>query len=223
MSAYDNTCAVCFKPATQTCAQCKSIKYCGLKCQKEIWSDHKLICKQRSEMPPRPSDNHFLALFFPADQPHPRLLWTRGQPTVSKLHLHEADVSKLVGEDFDCVEAGTGPGSTGTTVQVNEPTLAGKHPLMPPLGIHYTTKPYYQKNKSLGRWVGEQYLSRIAPRPLLVVGANGVDAGDGHRDFEMRDLRTLKSVLTTDVAEEYMDLMIHRAGSARMKKAWLRK
>lgn len=38
-------CAVCQEPASQACAHCGTISYCGKEHQKEHWASHKNVCK----------------------------------------------------------------------------------------------------------------------------------------------------------------------------------
>jgi hypothetical protein len=42
---YHKLCNVCYEPAKTFCSKCKSIRYCEPECQREDWTDHKLICK----------------------------------------------------------------------------------------------------------------------------------------------------------------------------------
>ncbi|MBS0648161.1 MAG: zinc finger MYND domain-containing protein [Verrucomicrobia bacterium] len=37
-------CENCKKVATQRCARCKLVFYCGKECQEKVWSEHKLVC-----------------------------------------------------------------------------------------------------------------------------------------------------------------------------------
>ena len=47
-------CASCGRAANngdiklKTCTACKSVQYCGIKCQREHWSKHKMACKKRA-------------------------------------------------------------------------------------------------------------------------------------------------------------------------------
>ncbi|OQO02359.1 hypothetical protein B0A48_11913 [Cryoendolithus antarcticus] len=229
MASRFTTCIICWQEATQICGQCKLVKYCGTSCQQKDWHDHKLICKQRSELPPRPSDRHFLSLYFPIDQVKPRLMWVLGQPTGSKkAHLDETAVGKLVGDDFDCSGMGCGPGKPGEKVETDKVSAVGEPPLTQPITLHYTTEPYHQKNACLGGWVGGMWLRRIAPGPLLVSGHTSGDIGPdskfGHRDFEMQDLNVLKTLLTGDFPPHFMKIMMSQETSptTRGKKSWFR-
>merc|ERR1712183_439473 len=38
------TCMVCYSNGTKLCSKCKSVSYCGVKCQKVDWSRHKGKC-----------------------------------------------------------------------------------------------------------------------------------------------------------------------------------
>ncbi|KAF7959544.1 hypothetical protein EAE96_001160 [Botrytis aclada] len=71
-------CAFCCKSnsSKKQCGSCKSIIYCSRECQRLDWSFHKSFCKAFASLPPRPSDGHSLALYFPVDL-DPRLEWVR--------------------------------------------------------------------------------------------------------------------------------------------------
>lgn len=47
-------CAQCNKPATSTCARCKSARYCGAACQREHWAIHKGTCRLDAAVQPPP-------------------------------------------------------------------------------------------------------------------------------------------------------------------------
>ena len=42
----DLSCAQCGGPATERCAGCRGVHYCGRVCQKTAWPGHKAHCKQ---------------------------------------------------------------------------------------------------------------------------------------------------------------------------------
>lgn len=73
-------CTVCGKKPAKLEQQCKSTRYCSKECQKADWSTHKLLCKQRVELPRRPGENtsrgsYRLSISFPADKPGPVFVW----------------------------------------------------------------------------------------------------------------------------------------------------
>ncbi|KAI0344353.1 hypothetical protein BDW22DRAFT_1392825 [Trametopsis cervina] len=46
-SSGDDICTVCMEDSTLTCSRCKTVRYCGQKCQKQDWkAGHKLACFQ---------------------------------------------------------------------------------------------------------------------------------------------------------------------------------
>jgi len=77
---YDRTdevdgCAICMKKWTIACTGCGNIGYCSEKCQQEDAAQHNTICDTFKDFQTRPSDKHFRALYFPADEPKPRFIW----------------------------------------------------------------------------------------------------------------------------------------------------
>ncbi len=49
--ARNSTCNYCQCPATFHCSQCLIIMYCGNRCQKKDWREHKLDCQWMSQFP----------------------------------------------------------------------------------------------------------------------------------------------------------------------------
>ena len=47
-----NKCALCHQtsPILKACSNCLSVKYCSKECQRKHWSEHKMVCKQQSEV-----------------------------------------------------------------------------------------------------------------------------------------------------------------------------
>ena len=47
-----NKCARCYQtsPTLKACSNCLSVKYCSKECQRKHWSEHKMVCKQQSEV-----------------------------------------------------------------------------------------------------------------------------------------------------------------------------
>jgi len=45
MKGVLHTCVECGKPATTKCAECRMTHYCGTKCQRASWKEHKQFCK----------------------------------------------------------------------------------------------------------------------------------------------------------------------------------
>ena len=70
-----NTCAICNGSDTKLCSSCHSISYCPEECQKTDWPLHKTICKGLTNLLPRPSPSHKLAILFPVDSKKPKIIW----------------------------------------------------------------------------------------------------------------------------------------------------
>jgi len=68
-------CAMCMKKGTIACTRCSNIGYCSEKCKNEDAEQHNTICSTFKDFQNRPSDKHFRALYFPADEPKPRFIW----------------------------------------------------------------------------------------------------------------------------------------------------
>jgi len=45
----DYTCASCGEPATLRCVRCLGAFYCGKECQKKMWREHKVLCKEAAK------------------------------------------------------------------------------------------------------------------------------------------------------------------------------
>ncbi|KAF7919621.1 hypothetical protein EAE99_008473 [Botrytis elliptica] len=69
-----STCTICNFPA-KDCARCKSAAYCSSECQILDWPLHKILCKEITRMPPRPSPAHKLGILFSPDFKRPKLVW----------------------------------------------------------------------------------------------------------------------------------------------------
>lgn len=68
---------MCNNHVANRCKQCLSCFYCSRECQKSDWSSHRLLCKDFSTQPSRPSLNHKRAILFPADRKRPQMIWIR--------------------------------------------------------------------------------------------------------------------------------------------------
>ena len=59
----DYTCASCGEPAALRCVRCLGSFYCGKECQKKMWREHKVLCKEaekaRDGMPIDEFDKNF--------------------------------------------------------------------------------------------------------------------------------------------------------------------
>lgn len=44
-------CNKCGKEGNKRCSKCKKVFYCSIKCQKDDWKDHKVICKMICKEP----------------------------------------------------------------------------------------------------------------------------------------------------------------------------
>ncbi|KAI1118697.1 hypothetical protein F5Y14DRAFT_399420 [Nemania sp. NC0429] len=67
-------CTSCEKQGEYTCRGCQYARYCSEECQNKDWPVHQLLCNDLSGMP-RPSNNHYAAILFPAQEAKPRLIW----------------------------------------------------------------------------------------------------------------------------------------------------
>jgi hypothetical protein len=71
------TCIICNRSDAKLCFLCRSSSYCSPQCQKDDWSLHKMVCKTFTNLPPRPSTSHKLAIIFPVDAKNPQLVWIK--------------------------------------------------------------------------------------------------------------------------------------------------
>jgi TPR repeat protein len=46
----DYTCASCGEPAALRCVRCLGAFYCGKECQKKMWREHKVLCKEAEKV-----------------------------------------------------------------------------------------------------------------------------------------------------------------------------
>lgn len=69
------SCLMCNKSPARRCGRCRSVFYCSKECQKEDFCNHKHLCRAYSEQHSRPSPHHRRAIFFPADEDKPRIIW----------------------------------------------------------------------------------------------------------------------------------------------------
>jgi hypothetical protein len=70
-----NLCAVCSTDSTITCKWCENIKYCSVECQLYDAPQHHTLCSTFKDFQQRPSEKHYRAILFPADEPKPRFIW----------------------------------------------------------------------------------------------------------------------------------------------------
>ncbi|KAJ5812387.1 hypothetical protein N7474_008688 [Penicillium riverlandense] len=70
-----DSCVMCNLKPARRCSQCQSSYYCSRECQKSDFPSHKLLCKQFSTKPLRPSTEHKLAIFFAVEPVKPQLIW----------------------------------------------------------------------------------------------------------------------------------------------------
>jgi hypothetical protein len=72
-------CSVCEGRGARWCHVCRGAAYCSPACREEDSLAHDLLCEDlaRFAQSPRPSDNHVIGIFFPVDEPKPRLVWVR--------------------------------------------------------------------------------------------------------------------------------------------------
>lgn len=75
-------CIACKGGTAKRCVRCLSISYCSKECQEKDFAVHKLLCKAFAQQPSRPSPLHRRAIFFPADQEKPQMIWMM-------CHFHE--------------------------------------------------------------------------------------------------------------------------------------
>jgi hypothetical protein len=111
-------CAKCRKRSTLSCPDCDNAKYCSQACLHNDGNIHSKICEFFPPIEPRPSESHYLALFFPANEnlstgsPHPRFVWMRHHHNGDRLddlvidrsHVHELVSGNISTGDmrFDC-------------------------------------------------------------------------------------------------------------------------
>ncbi|KAF2868069.1 hypothetical protein BDV95DRAFT_501280 [Massariosphaeria phaeospora] len=72
-------CAMCKNLGTQSCTDCREIRYCSQACQKSDWPVHELLCKALKDFghEKRPGPNFKRAIYFPVAGPKPHFIWLR--------------------------------------------------------------------------------------------------------------------------------------------------
>ena len=68
-------CASCPNPSTIPCPNCHNTAYRSLPCRQTNSPQHTPLCSALVHESPRPSPQHYRAILFPADEPHPRFIW----------------------------------------------------------------------------------------------------------------------------------------------------
>ncbi|KAF4158536.1 hypothetical protein CNMCM6069_003922 [Aspergillus lentulus] len=69
-------CVMCQWPCARRCTRCLSSWYCSKRCQSVDWPSHKLLCSRyRNFLASRPSEDHWLGIWFPRDTARPKLIW----------------------------------------------------------------------------------------------------------------------------------------------------
>ncbi|GFF71894.1 hypothetical protein IFM47457_05397 [Aspergillus lentulus] len=69
-------CVMCQWPCARRCTRCLSSWYCSKRCQSVDWPSHKLLCSRyRNFLASRPSEDHWLGIWFPRDTAWPKLIW----------------------------------------------------------------------------------------------------------------------------------------------------
>jgi hypothetical protein len=51
------------------------MKYCSAECQQRGAPQHNTLCSTFKDFQQRQSDDHYRAIYFPADEPKPRFIW----------------------------------------------------------------------------------------------------------------------------------------------------
>lgn len=79
-----NKFAACNSPASNCCAACKAIWYCGANCQAADWNIHKQVCREYTTFiatGARPADTvntvYKLGIYFPTDSERPKFNWMK--------------------------------------------------------------------------------------------------------------------------------------------------
>ncbi|KAL2845541.1 hypothetical protein BJX68DRAFT_256734 [Aspergillus pseudodeflectus] len=71
----DDCCVMCNKTPALPCTTCGSTYYCSDHCRTGDMPSHSLLCREFATQPPRPSQSHRRAIFFPVDDEKPRMIW----------------------------------------------------------------------------------------------------------------------------------------------------
>ncbi len=79
MSCLKNplSCLVCNVRFAGLCGRCRSVRYCSEECLAADRKTHKVLCRPFAsfDLSTRPSEDHYLAIFFPVDGERPELVW----------------------------------------------------------------------------------------------------------------------------------------------------
>ena len=80
----------CFACGTQEapvlCENCERVSYCSDKCKKWHLHDHEQLCAAYQNQTPRPSLDHYNAIFFAPDSTKPKLVWITHEHEIPTIH-----------------------------------------------------------------------------------------------------------------------------------------
>jgi MYND finger len=75
MAPSDQSCVMCSRRGTKTCANCNHTKYCSVEHQKLDWPVHKLLCGAQQKFSEPPKAGMIRAILFPGGKEKPRFVW----------------------------------------------------------------------------------------------------------------------------------------------------